>query len=73
VAGAAGVGRVTVVSLPQPSVSLTTSSNGRPTTRLGKAGVARHVEGRCGIGSAVARPPIRCRMGTIYRAFGTYS
>jgi hypothetical protein len=50
--GATGVGRATVVGLLQPSVMSTTSSNGRPTMRLGYAGAARHVEGRCGVCSA---------------------
>jgi hypothetical protein len=45
VAGAAGVGHVTVVGLPQPSSSSMTSSNGQPVTRLGKAEVAGRVEG----------------------------
>jgi hypothetical protein len=39
VAGVDGVGRVTVVSLPQPSASMSTSSNSRPVTRLDKVEV----------------------------------
>jgi hypothetical protein len=49
---AIGVGRVTAVSLLQPSVTSTTSSNSRPAMRLGYMGAARHVEGRRGVGSA---------------------
>jgi hypothetical protein len=51
-AGATEVGCVTAVGLLQPSATSTMSSNGRPTTRLGYEGVARHVEGRRGVGSA---------------------
>jgi hypothetical protein len=49
-AGATGIGWATMVDLPQPLVSLTTSSNDRPTTRLGYVGVTRCVEGRRGVG-----------------------
>jgi hypothetical protein len=41
-----------VVGMLQPSVTSRMSSNGRPPMRLGYAGVARHVEVRCGVGSA---------------------
>jgi hypothetical protein len=39
-AGAAGVGHVTVVSLPRPLASCTMSSNSWPAMRLGKAEAA---------------------------------
>jgi hypothetical protein len=51
-AGATRVGRVTAVDLLQPSATSTMSSNGQPTTRLGYAGAARHIEGRRGVGLA---------------------
>jgi hypothetical protein len=50
--GAIGVGCTTVVGLPQPSASSSMSSNGRSVMRLGKAVVARRIEGPRGVGSA---------------------
>jgi hypothetical protein len=41
-AGATEIGRATAVVLHQHSMMLRTSSNGRPVTRLGYVGAARH-------------------------------